>query len=169
MMEEKYSFEDFCRIVGKLRAEDGCPWDRMQTHESLKPCMIDETAETIAAINLCAEKGDGRNFCEELGDMLLQVVLQSQIAWEEELFTIEDVIQSASEKMIRRHPHVFGEKSFRLAGEVVREWDAIKRIEKAGMTEEEKKRQKYAVYLAQQEMIEHLQKSLDKFDKSDYK
>lgn len=164
-----YDFEDFCRIVAALRAEDGCPWDRVQTHESMKPCMINETAEAVAAINIYQKTGNSRNFCEELGDMLLQVVLQSRIAEEEGIFTIRDVIQTISEKMIRRHPHVFGEKSVELAGEVIKEWDAIKQKEKSGMSEEEKQAQKYEVFLAEQEIVEHLQKSLDKYQNRDYK
>lgn len=172
MFEEghrQYSFEDFCEIVAALRAENGCPWDREQTHQSLKPCMVNETAETVAAINLYEKTGKSNNFCEELGDMLLQIVLQSRIAEEEGLFTIQDVLRSASEKMIRRHPHVFGEASVSLAGEVVKGWDEIKRREKAGMTEEEVKMQKEAVLLAEYEMIQHLQKSLDKSRNNDYK
>lgn len=169
-MSARYDFEDFCRIVSALRAEDGgCPWDREQTHESLKPCMINETAEAVAAVNLYYQTGDGGNLCEELGDMLLQVVLQSRIAEEEGLFTIQDVVQAVSEKMIRRHPHVFGEESIKLSGEVIKGWEAIKKKEKACLSEAEKKAQKRAVYLAEQEMIEHLQKSLDKTRDSDYK
>ncbi len=169
-MNRIYNFEDFCNIIGALRDEEGgCPWDREQTHESLKPCMVNETAEAVAAVNLYHQTGDGRNLCEELGDMLLQVVLQSQIAKEEGLFTIQDVVQAVSEKMIRRHPHVFGEESIALSGEVLKNWEAIKKKEKSCLSEEEKKAQKHAVYLAQQEMIEHLQKSLDKYEDSDYK
>lgn len=168
-MEKKYSFQDYCEIVGALRGEHGCPWDKAQTHGSLKPCMINETAEAVAAVNIYEKTGKADNLCEELGDMLLQVVLQSRIAEEEGAFTIEDVVQKASEKMIRRHPHVFGEKSVELAGEVIKGWEAIKQKEKSSMSEEEKKAQKYAVYLAEQEMAEHLQKSLDKFRDKDYK
>ena len=96
-------------VVKKLRAEDGCPWDRVQTHESLKPEVIEEAAEVIGGINILSETGDSRNLQEELGDLLLQVVMQSQIAEEEGLFTLDDVAKAVSEKMIRRHPNVFGD------------------------------------------------------------
>ena len=169
-MRRTYQFEDFCNIVAALRDEEGgCPWDKEQTHESLKPCMVNETAEAVAAVNLYNQTGDGRNLCEELGDMLLQVVLQSQIAREEGIFTIQDVVQAVSEKMIRRHPNVFGEESIALSGEVLKSWEAIKKKEKSCLSEEEKKAQKHAVHSAEQEMIEHLQKSLDKYRDSDYK
>ncbi len=97
----------FAALLQKLRSEEGCPWDRAQTHDSLKPCMIHELTEAVAAVNLFERTGNARNLCEELGDLLLQVVLQSQIAMEEGLFTMEDVVQAVSEKMLRRHPHVF--------------------------------------------------------------
>ena len=168
-MSETYSFEDYCGIVDALRDENGCPWDRQQTHVSLKPCMINETAETIAAINYYEKTGDAENFCEELGDMLLQIVLQSRIASEEGLFTIQDVIQKASEKMIRRHPHVFGDKSIELPGAVAKEWEEIKRLEKAGMSDEEKRNREYEVFLAWHEMEDHFKKVLDKTCNSDYK
>lgn len=104
---EAGQFEAFRQIVNTLRSENGCPWDREQTFESLKPCMINEMTEAIAAINLYKEEKDAENLCEELGDVLLQVVLLAQIAQEEGLFQIEDVIRGISRKMIRRHPHVF--------------------------------------------------------------
>ena len=100
-------FEAFRQVVAALRSENGCPWDREQTFESLKPCMIIELTEAIAAINIYKEEKDAENLCEELGDVLLQVVLLAQIAQEEGLFQIEDVIRGISRKMIRRHPHVF--------------------------------------------------------------
>ena len=100
-------FEAFRQVVAALRSENGCPWDREQTFESLKPCMINEMTEAIAAINIYKEEKDAENLCEELGDVLLQVVLLAQIAQEEGLFQIEDVIRGISRNMIRRHPHVF--------------------------------------------------------------
>ena len=110
-MAKTYDFDDFCQITEMLRKkEGGCPWDLSQTHQSLKPYMLSETAEAVAAIDLYEQTKDASNLCEELGDMLFQVVIQSQIAAEEGLFTINDVVQSISEKMIRRHPHVFGEE-----------------------------------------------------------
>lgn len=121
---EKYNFEDYLNIVAALRSPDGCPWDRSQTHESLETCLMNETAEVLAAIDVWKETGDGSNLCEELGDLLLQIVLHSQIAKEEGLFSIEDVIREASEKMVRRHPHVFGDET------QVPDWEGIKRLEK---------------------------------------
>ena len=117
-MAKTYDFDDFCQITEMLRKkEGGCPWDLSQTHQSLKPYMLSETAEAVAAIDLYEQTKDASNLCEELGDMLFQVVIQSQIAAEEGLFTINDVVQSISEKMIRRHPHVFGEESYELEGD----------------------------------------------------
>ena len=106
MKEE--SFSKFVRIVAALRAIDGCPWDREQTHGSLKAACVEEAAEVLGAINCYEKTGRGENLKEELGDLLMQVVLQAQIAEEEGLFTIEDVIEGISTKMLRRHPHVFG-------------------------------------------------------------
>ena len=100
-----YTFEDFVKIIAELRSEHGCPWDREQTFQSLKKCLADETEEVFWAI----DHEDMENLCEELGDVLLQVVMNSQIAAEMGAFTIEDVIDGVSQKMIRRHPHVFGD------------------------------------------------------------
>ena len=132
-MAKTYDFDDFCQITEMLRKkEGGCPWDLSQTHQSLKPYMLSETAEAVAAIDLYEQTKDASNLCEELGDMLFQVVIQSQIAAEEGLFTINDVVQSISEKMIRRHPHVFGKSMLSDQGETVTDWNAIKKQEKAG-------------------------------------
>ena len=132
-MAKTYDFDDFCQITEMLRMKvAGCPWVLSQTHESLKPYMLSETAEAVAAIDLYEQTKDASNLCEELGDMLFQVVIQSQIAAEEGLFTINDVVQSISEKMIRRHPHVFGKSMLSEQGEPVTDWDAIKKQEKAG-------------------------------------
>ena len=132
-MAKTYDFDDFCQVTEMLRKkEGGCPWDLSQTHQSLKPYMLSETAEAVAAIDLYEQTKDASNLCEELGDMLFQVVIQSQIAAEEGLFTINDVVQSISEKMIRRHPHVFGKSMLSEQGEPVTDWDAIKKQEKAG-------------------------------------
>ena len=125
-------FENFRQIVAALRAKDGCPWDKAQTFESLKPCMVNEMTEAIAGIEIWKKTGDAENLCEELGDVLLQVVLLSQIAQEEGLFCIEDVIRGISSKMIRRHPHVFGKPMLSEQGEPITDWDAIKKQEKAG-------------------------------------
>ena len=126
------SFMRFCEVVRHLRAEDGCPWDRAQTHTSLKPYCIEEAAEVIGGINIWEATGDAENLKEELGDLMLQILLHAQIAEEEGLFTIREVMDGASEKMIRRHPHVFGKSMLSEQGEPVTDWDAIKKQEKAG-------------------------------------
>ena len=115
-------------IIRKLRSEDGCPWDREQTHESLKTCLLEETYETIDAI----DNMDKDNLCEELGDVLLQVALHGAIAEEKEEFGIEDIITREAEKMIRRHPHVFGAAEVSDSDEVIKNWEEIKRQEKNG-------------------------------------
>ena len=125
-------FENFKEIIARLRAKDGCPWDREQTHMSLKPACIEEAAEVICGINILDQTGDPDNLKEELGDLLLQVVMHAQIAEEEGLFTMDDVIKGISEKMIRRHPHVFGETVVADSGEVLENWDKIKKQEKSG-------------------------------------
>lgn len=126
--------EKLYRVVRKLRAEDGCPWDRVQTHESLKPEVIEEAAEVVSGINILAATGDSRNLQEELGDLLLQVVMHSVIAEEEGLFSLEDVAKTVSEKMIRRHPHVFAKKKDGLDDDKDRRksWEEIKAQEHAG-------------------------------------
>lgn len=117
-------------IVRKLRGEGGCPWDMEQTHESLKPCLIEEAAEVVGGINLLNETGNPDNLKEELGDLLLQVVMHSQIASEEGLFDIEDVAKCINDKMVRRHPHVFGDAEVSSSTEVLEKWDEIKKQEK---------------------------------------
>ncbi len=128
----KYGFEDFVKIIEKLRAKDGCPWDREQTHDSLRPCMMEEAAEFVSSIRIYHESGSAENMKEELGDILLQVVMHSVIAQEEGLFTLEDVIEEVSEKMIRRHPHIFGTVQADNSEQVLRNWDEIKKKEKEG-------------------------------------
>lgn len=125
-------FEKLKEIMVRLRAEDGCPWDREQTHMSLKAACIEEAAEVICGINILDETGNADNLQEELGDLLLQVVMHAQIAEEEGLFTLDDVVRGISEKMIRRHPHVFGEVTVSDSGEVLKNWADIKRKEKSG-------------------------------------
>ena len=119
-------------IVEKLRAQDGCPWDRAQTHESLKPECIEEAAEVICGINILKETGNSENLREELGDLLLQVMFHAVLAEEEGLFTFEDVARTVNEKMIRRHPHVFGGVEFASDEERHAAWEKIKKQEKAG-------------------------------------
>lgn len=124
--------EEFQEIIARLRAEDGCPWDREQTHASLKPACIEEAAEVICGINILEQTGNPDDLKEELGDLLLQVVMHAQIAEEEGLFTMDDVIRGVSDKMIRRHPHVFGEETVSDSGEVLTKWADIKKQEKKG-------------------------------------
>ena len=131
-MGEKYNFEDFVKIIERLRAKDGCPWDREQTHDSLRPCMMEEAAEFVSSIRIYHESGSAENMREELGDILLQVVMHSVIAEEEGLFTLGDVIEEASEKMIRRHPHIFGTAEADSSEQVLQNWDEIKKKEKEG-------------------------------------
>ena len=121
-----YSFTDFMDIIRRLRGKEGCPWDREQTHESLKSCLIEECYEAIEAIN----NQDVDNLCEELGDVMLQVALHSAIAEEKQAFTIDEVISSVSEKMIRRHPHVFSDITVSDSQSVINNWEEIKKKEK---------------------------------------
>ena len=123
---KKYDFNDFIEIIAALRAPGGCPWDISQTHESLKECLMEESDEVLQAI----DSGDDANLCEELGDVLLQVVLHAQIASEEGRFDINDVIQGVSEKMVRRHPHVFGDVKVTSQEESLALWKKIKEEEK---------------------------------------
>jgi MazG family protein len=122
-----YTFEDLVNITKELRSEHGCPWDKKQTHESLKPCLTEESGEVLEAI----DHKDMENLCEELGDVLFQVIIHSQIAKENGNFTIEDVVNGISAKMIRRHPHVFGNKKESTPEEVQALWNQIKKQEKA--------------------------------------
>ncbi|MBE5870677.1 MAG: tetrapyrrole methylase [Lachnospiraceae bacterium] len=119
-------------IMKKLRSEEGCPWDRAQTHESLKAACIEEAAEVVCGINIYENTGNADNLQEELGDLLLQVIFHSVLAEEEGLFQFEDVAKRVADKMIRRHPHVFGEDKY--ADEAARSaaWEKSKKEEKAG-------------------------------------
>src|SRR6202020_2113974 len=122
-------FEKLVAIQKRLRAPGGCPWDIEQTHQTLRTYLIEEAYEVLDAI----ESGQDDKFVEELGDLLLQVTFHSQIASETDRFNISDVIQSIHDKMIRRHPHVFGEVQAKNSEEVLRNWQKIKtqeRIEK---------------------------------------
>ena len=120
------AFEKLCEIVAKLRAPGGCPWDREQTHESLLPALIEETYEVTEA----ARAKDDAHFREELGDLLLLVVMHAKIASEAGHFNIDEIIHDISDKLIRRHPHVFGTSDARDSGAVLKQWEAIKREEK---------------------------------------
>ena len=126
------SFDELKEVVRKLRAPDGCPWDKEQTHSSLKPGCIEEAAEVIGGINILEKTGDATNLKEELGDLLLQVMFHAVIAEEEGLFTFEDVAKTISDKMIRRHPHVFGDMKFASEEELHEAWAKIKKEEQIG-------------------------------------
>jgi tetrapyrrole methylase family protein / MazG family protein len=117
--------------MAKLRAPDGCPWDREQTFDSIKRHTLEETYEVMEAI----EERDWPGLCEELGDLLLQPVFYAQMASEEKLFAIEDSLRAINEKLIRRHPHIFGDVVAETADAVLTNWDAIKKQEKAGKGE----------------------------------
>lgn len=119
------------RIVEYLRANDGCSWDRKQTHKSLKQTCIEEAAEVVCGINVLEETGSADNLKEELGDLLLQIVFHAVIAEEEGIFTLEDLIDTVCEKMIRRHPHVFNDL-YLTEEEMHKLWDKIKKKEKEG-------------------------------------
>jgi tetrapyrrole methylase family protein / MazG family protein len=121
-----HQFETLREIIATLRGPNGCPWDRKQTHESLKPYLLEEAYEVIEAI----DEQDDDHMIEELGDVLLQVMLHAQIGEDEGMFTISDVIRTLSEKMVRRHPHVFGNVEVEDAEEVVSNWNDIKKAEK---------------------------------------
>src|SRR5580704_10121834 len=120
------AFNKLVEIVAQLRAPGGCPWDREQTHGSLLPATIDEAYEVAEA----ARSGNDAHFREELGDLLLLVVMHAEIAREAGRFDIDNVIAEITDKLIRRHPHVFGESNVRDAGTVLKQWEAIKREEK---------------------------------------
>jgi tetrapyrrole methylase family protein / MazG family protein len=121
------SFERFQEIIAHLRAPEGCPWDRKQTHESLRPFLLEEAFEVLETI----DAGDWDALAEELGDLLLQIVLHTQIATEAGEFYMADVLRHVNEKMIRRHPHVWGEVTADNPDQVVRNWEALKQQEKA--------------------------------------
>ena len=119
-------FEALVRIMHRLRAPGGCPWDREQTHDSIKPYLIEEAYEVAEAI----DAHDDGELCTELGDLLLQIAFHAEMAAEQDRFTIADVIRAISDKMMRRHPHVFGDVRVGGADDVVRNWSRIKAAER---------------------------------------
>ena len=127
MHKERYSFEDLLEIMKTLRSPNGCPWDREQDHESLKKYFIEETYEVLEAIDLESSE----KLCEELGDVLLQVVFHATIAEENGRFTIYDVIDGVSRKMVHRHRHVFGKEQAETSDDVLELWDEIRKQERA--------------------------------------
>jgi tetrapyrrole methylase family protein / MazG family protein len=138
-------FEKLVALQKRLRAPNGCPWDREQTHATLRTYLIEEAYEVLDAL----QSGEDAKFAEEMGDLLLQIVFHSQIAAEEGRFTVADVIREVHEKMVRRHPHVFGTKRAKDSAEVLRTWELIKaeerRAEKAGSKSSEKKKEPVSV------------------------
>ena len=133
--KEEEAFETFVDIIAKLRGENGCPWDKEQTFESLKPCMVNEMTEALAGIDLYTQTGNAENLCEELGDVLFQVMFHSEIEAERGNFTVDDVVNGICEKMIRRHPRIFGGEIPEVENEKDL-WEAIKKRER----EEKRKR-----------------------------
>src|SRR5262249_48924690 len=119
-------FAKLCEIVAKLRAPGGCPWDREQTYESLLPALIEEAYEVAGAVRA----QDSTNFREELGDLMLLVVMNAEIARESGQFDINGVLEHVTEKLIRRHPHVFGKSDARDSSAVLKQWESMKRAEK---------------------------------------
>lgn len=125
---QKHNIEELLEVVEILRSENGCEWDRAQTHETLKRCLRDESQEVIDAI----DKNDDENLCEELGDLLLQVLMNAQVAKERGAFNFENVVQVLTDKLIRRHPHVFGDEDRpSTPEESLKLWKKVKEIEKA--------------------------------------
>ena len=118
--------QEFCQVVATLRGPDGCPWDREQTLETIKPYTLEETYELLEAI----DSGDDKAIVEELGDVLLQVVLDCQIGADEGRFGLVEVVRGVTDKLITRHPHVFGDDTAETSEEVRKNWDSAKRAEK---------------------------------------
>src|SRR5229473_928230 len=119
-------FEKLVAVQARLRAPNGCPWDREQTHQSLRTYLIEEAYEVVEAL----ESGNDAKFAEEMGDLLLQIIFHSQIAREEGRFAVAEVIREIHDKMIRRHPHVFGKTRAKDSAEVLRNWEQIKAEER---------------------------------------
>jgi tetrapyrrole methylase family protein / MazG family protein len=127
-------FDSLVQVIRDLRGPEGCPWDKEQTHQSLTPYAIEETFEMVEAI----ESGDDAHMCEELGDVLFQVVLHAQLANERKAFDIGDVVNSITSKIVRRHPHVFADTQVESSDEVLKNWDEIKKAEKKNKPEKKK-------------------------------
>ena len=131
--KDKYGFEDLVNIVKILREPGGCPWDREQTHQSIRENFLEETYEVLEAIDTL----NPTLMQEELGDVLLQIVLHSDMARDESWFTVEDVCNDICQKLIIRHPHVFGDVTVNSTGDVLKNWDDIKRQTKSQKTQSE--------------------------------
>ena len=126
------AFARLVEIMATLRSPNGCPWDREQTPDTLKPYLVEETYEVLEAL----EAKDLHAFKEELGDLLLQIVFHSQLMAEAGVFTIDDVAQAITDKLVRRHPHVFGDTKVKDANEVIQNWAKLKAKEKAGKVDQ---------------------------------
>jgi MazG family protein len=136
-MENKNDLQDIenlLRIMARLRSPDGCPWDREQNHQTIAPDLLEESAELLEAI----ETHDDEGMLEELGDLLLQIVFHSQLARERNAFDFHDVVRVLSEKLIRRHPHVFGNSNAKDIDVIWEQWERIKKEEKSGTDHERK-------------------------------
>lgn len=126
-LKEHYSMDELREIIHELRGEGGCPWDRSLNYISLKPFIMDEAAEVQEAV----DHGDMENLCEELGDVLLQILLYADMAEADGYFGMDEVISSCAQKMIRRHPHVFGDEKAETPEEALDIWHRVKAAEKA--------------------------------------
>ena len=165
--EEKYNIDDFCRIIKKLRAPDGCIWDREQTHKSIRRDFLEECYEAVEAIDL----ENSAMLREELGDVLLQVVFHSVIEEENGNFTFSDVINDVANKMVIRHPHVFGEIKVENIDELLTNWDNIKKSEKGQKSDKEQiaSISKAMPALMRSQKVQKKFIKLDKEVKSEYK
>jgi tetrapyrrole methylase family protein / MazG family protein len=126
-MTRRPTFDELVATMARLRGPGGCPWDREQTHRSLRPYLLEETYEALDAI----DSGSPQQLCQELGDLLLQVVFHAQMAKEAGAFTIDDVVAGLVDKLVRRHPHVFGDVTVEGSGEVLANWASIKAQERS--------------------------------------
>ncbi|HUJ83410.1 MAG TPA: MazG family protein, partial [Candidatus Acidoferrales bacterium] len=131
-------FEDLLALQARLRAPGGCPWDREQTHTSLRTFLLEETHEVLDAM----DSGDPRKFSSELGDLLLQIIFHALIASESGQFDIRDVIEAIHTKMVRRHPHVFGDVKAKTSAQVLKNWEKLKAEERRSESGEGKREQK---------------------------
>ena len=125
-LKEHYTLEELRDIVADLRGPDGCPWDKVQDYDSLKKCLEDETQEVLDAV----DHRDAENLKEELGDLLLQVLLYAQIAREDGCFSMDDVMDGLGRKLVRRHPHVFGDEEASTPEEALAVWRRVKKKER---------------------------------------
>lgn len=126
MKNKKYNMTDLNNVMESLLAENGCPWDKVQTHETLKNYLIEESYEVVEAI----DNKDSENLCEELGDVLFQIIFHSKLAERENKFDFSDVVNNVTAKMIYRHPHVFANESADTPQDVSKSWEALKKKKK---------------------------------------